>query len=115
VFFFGDKLVDGFVHWAAPINFWKQMDEMDAQRGGDQKQVIIGDAEQSRLDFGDGAASGIMPARELQLDGEVFLRPAMMLAQLANLLSNQVFHYHFNPVAIIPLVLPENRRTLVSK
>lgn len=65
MFFFGDKLVNGFVHLAAPINFGEQMDEMDAQRGGNQKQVVIRNAEQSRLDFGDGAAGGVMPAGKL--------------------------------------------------
>ena len=91
------------------------MDEVDAQSGGDQKEVIIGDAEQSRLNFGNRAAGGVMPAGKLQSDSKILLRPAVLLAQSDDLLSNQVFHYRFNPVAIISLVLPENWRTLVSK
>ena len=92
----GNVPVNGFIHRSLPVNFGIQMDEVDAQRGGNKHHVIIPDMERTAFDFGDGAAGGVVPASELQLDGKVLLRPAVALAQLADLLSNQVLHVRSN-------------------
>ena len=94
--FLGNMLVDGFVHRAFPINFGKQMDEMNAQGGGDEQQVIFGEAQRTAFDLGNGAAGGIVPAGKLQLDGKLLLRPAITAAQLDDLLSDQVQLLHCN-------------------
>jgi hypothetical protein len=112
--FLGNVLVDGFVHWAFPINFWKQMDEMNAQGGGDEQQVVFCDAERAAFDLGNGAAGGVVPAGELQLDGKVFLRPAVTLAQFSDLPSNQIQLLHGYRISIscnsICFVHPMNSR-----
>ena len=99
--FLGNVLVDGFVHWAFPINFWKQMDEMNAQGGGDEQQVVFGDAQRTAFDLGNGAAGGVVPAGELQFDGKFLLRPAVTLAQFPDLPSNYVQLLHGNRVNIL--------------
>jgi hypothetical protein len=92
----GNVPVNGFIHRSFPINFRIQVDEVDAQRGSDKQHVIIPDMERTAFDFGDCAAGGVMPARELQFDSKVLLRPAVALAQFADLLSNQVLHIRSN-------------------
>jgi hypothetical protein len=54
--FLGNVLVDGFVHRALPINFGIQVNEVNAQGGGDEQQVVFGDAERAAFDLGNGAA-----------------------------------------------------------
>jgi hypothetical protein len=90
--FVGNVPVDGFIHRTLPINCGKEMGEMNAQGGSDQQQVIIRDAQETGFDFGNGAAGGVMPSGELQFDSQLFLRPTLALAQLANLFSNQILH-----------------------
>ena len=95
--FLGDESVDGFIHRAFPINIGKQVDEMDAQRSGNEEQIVFGDARRATFNLGNSAAGGVVPAGELQLDGKVRLRPAVALAQFDNLLSNQIQLLHFQP------------------
>ena len=92
--------VDGFIHRALPINRGKQLDEVNAQGGGNEQQVVFGDAHRAAFDLGDGAAGGVVPAGELQFDGEVLLRPAVAAAQFDDLLLNQVQLLHDNRVRI---------------
>jgi len=76
------------------------MDEMNAQGGGDEQQVVFGEAQRTAFDFGNSAAGGIVPAGELQFDGKFLLRPAVTLAQFPDLLSNQIQLLHGNRVSI---------------
>ena len=98
--FLGNVLVDGFVHRAFPINRGEQMDEVNAQGGGDDQHVKIGDTDGAGLDLGKGATGGVVPAGELQFDGKILLRPAITLAQFDDLPSNQVQFLHGNRVSI---------------
>jgi len=98
--FLGNVFVDGFIYRALPINRGKQMDEVNAQGGGDEQQVVFGDAHGAAFDLGDGAAGGVVPAGDLQFDSEVLLRPAVAAAQFDDLLSNQVQLLHDNRVRI---------------
>ena len=88
--FLGNVLVDGFVHRALPINFGIQVNEVNPQGGSDEQQVVFGDAQRAAFNLGNGAAGGVVPAGELQLDSKVFLRPAVTLAQFSDLPANQV-------------------------
>jgi hypothetical protein len=86
----GNVLVDDFVHRALPINLGIQVDEVNAQGGGDEQQVVIGNADRTAFDLGNGAAGGVVPAGKLQLDGKILLRPAVALAQFDHLPTDQI-------------------------
>ena len=73
--FLGNVFVDGFIYRALPINRGKQMDEVNAQGGGDEQQVVFGDTHRAAFDLGNGAAGGVVPAGKLQFDGKSLLRP----------------------------------------
>jgi hypothetical protein len=88
--FLWNMLVDGFIHWAIPVNGGIQVDEMDAQCSGDEQQVVIGNADGAAFDLGNGATGGVVPAGELQLDGKILLRPAVALAQFDHLPTDQI-------------------------
>jgi hypothetical protein len=96
----GNVLVDDFVHRALPINLGIQVDEVNAQGGGDKQQVVFGNADRTTFDLGNGAAGGVVPAGKLQLDGKLLLRPAVALAQFVDLSSDQIQLLHGNRVSI---------------
>jgi len=64
----------------APINFGKQIAWADAERGGDAIQLDQINAQRTVFDFGNSAARGVIPARELQLVSERILRPTASVA-----------------------------------
>ena len=64
----------------APINFGKQITWADAERGGDAIQLNQINPQRAVFDFGNSAARGVIPARELQLVSERILRPTASVA-----------------------------------
>ncbi|MGB7768308.1 MAG: hypothetical protein WBN22_05570 [Verrucomicrobiia bacterium] len=64
----------------APINFGKQITWADAERGGDAIQLDQINPQRAVFDFGNSAARGVIPARELQLVSERVLRPTASVA-----------------------------------
>lgn len=72
--------MNDFFNTAAPINFGKELHRLDAKRGGDITNLLQINPQGAVFDFGNGAAGGIMPPRELQLLGKLVLRPTLLVA-----------------------------------
>jgi hypothetical protein len=53
--FVGNVPVDDFVHQALPINLGILVDEVNAQGGGDEQQVVVNNADRTTFDLGNGA------------------------------------------------------------
>jgi hypothetical protein len=68
----------------APINFGEEINRSDAKRGSQVTHLRQINPQGTVLDFGNGAARGVMPARELQLVSKHILRPTALVAPSAN-------------------------------
>ena len=76
-----------FLDLPAPINFGKQFTWADAERGGKVIQLDQINPQGAVFDFGNSAARGVMPARELQLVSKFVLRPTALVTLSAHQLA----------------------------
>ena len=77
--------VNGFIHWPAPVNGRINLVELHAQGFRKDQDVVFGDVDRAAFDFGNGAARRVVPAGVVQLDSQLLLRPAVLLAQFDDL------------------------------
>jgi len=99
-----------FFNLLAPINFGKKIYWIDAQRHSQVIQLQQINPQGTVLDFGNGAARGIMPARKLQLVSKNVLRPIVLVAFSANQPPDEIPLLHFPTSHLIRL-----RRLAVSE
>jgi hypothetical protein len=93
-FLVGTQFVNRFVNGSAPVNFRKKARRLNPQHPSQVKQLGKINPQRAVLDFGNGAASSILPARKLQLVGKRVLRPAMLVTQSGDLPSDEISFYH---------------------
>jgi hypothetical protein len=68
----------------APITFGEEINRTDAERGSQITHLRQINPQGTALDFGNGAARGVMPAGELQLVSKHILRPTALVAPSAD-------------------------------
>jgi hypothetical protein len=66
-----------------PINFRQEFGQWNAKRVGEIADLDQINAERAAFEFGNGVAARVMPARKLQLDGEIRLRQSELITQSA--------------------------------
>jgi hypothetical protein len=69
-----------------------------AERGGDVIQLNQINPQRTVLNFGNGAARGVMPASELQPVGKKVLRPIKLVALSAHQPPDEISLLHFQPL-----------------
>jgi hypothetical protein len=68
----------------APINFRKELRRWNAERVGQIPDLDQINAQRAAFEFGNGVTARLMPARKLQLNGEIRLRQSELITQSAH-------------------------------
>jgi hypothetical protein len=75
--------VEGEINFV-PINFRKELRQWNVERGGQMADLDQINAQQAAFKFGNRVAARVVPARELQGDGEIRLRQFELITQSAH-------------------------------